>query len=270
MRFLDAEMDADEMDSFEKELQHNPEMRQQLNFEQSLRNSFSASPPASTYNEGRKIRKPVHIVRLLQAAAAIAVILLAVFIFQRSNKAVPPDTAQRTGVDTSNKKVQPPTDTTISEDIAQAKLEALFRRYYKKDSIPSDYPLYLAQAFTDYESGEYSTFQRLDLNNIPETRGTGNESAESARLRALGFYFKGLSFLQTNNSIEAIKNLTEVLNNKPDKALTAKARWYLMLAYLKANDRSRAMEECRRIITANENRVLVNNAKRVENSLKFK
>lgn len=41
IRFLDAEMEVAEMEAFEKELAANPEMRHQLDFEQSLRDDFA-------------------------------------------------------------------------------------------------------------------------------------------------------------------------------------------------------------------------------------
>ena len=41
IHFLDADMTLEEMNDFEKELKSNPEMQAQLEFEQSVRDSFS-------------------------------------------------------------------------------------------------------------------------------------------------------------------------------------------------------------------------------------
>src|SRR5690606_17612903 len=111
-------------------------------------------------------------------------------------------------------------------------LDLLFKQYFKKDDLPANYPLFLAEAFTDYESGNYKTLQQLNLNDLPQTRGT-DESGSKAIILQLGHYYKGLAFLQTNNTKEAIHHLNWVLNNRPANALRAKAQWYVALVYLK-------------------------------------
>ena len=224
MRFLDAEMEPDEMDAFEKELAANPEMRMQLDFEQSLRDGFTLGKtsnipgtiPAPPQSSGKlkSIQK-----WLAVAAAIITAFTLFVVFWQKPGKKQ--DVAVAGKMDTSLLVIPSPPGTTFDpakDSNKTVDLTLLFQQYFKKDALPEDYPLFLAEAFTGYEAGNYTTLQKLNLNNLPQTRG-GGEADSKENILQLGHYYKGLAFLQTNNAHDAITNLDWVLHNQSGKVL---------------------------------------------------
>ena len=274
IRFLDAEMGPDEMNAFEKELDSNAELRRQLDFEQSLRDNFALGnitslPGTVTAKESAAARgKTGKITRIQKwlaiVAAVITAIILVTIFWQKPGKA--PDVVNRNNnIDTVQKNKESPqvAITAPAKDSSEIINPALlFKQYFKKDVLPEHYPLYLAEAFTDYEMGNYKTLQQLNLNNLPQTRSDG-ETDSKANILKLGHYYKGLAFLQTNNTREAIMNLSWVLSNQPGNALRVKAQWHLALTYLKENNGEKAAELCRSIINNKENTILVKNAEEI-------
>lgn len=91
-RFLDADMDLAEMEAFEKELAANPEMRRQLDFEQSVRNEFASQELPDvigmTTEEApvarQMTRKTTRLQKWLVIGAAAAV-LAAVLVITKQN-----------------------------------------------------------------------------------------------------------------------------------------------------------------------------------------
>lgn len=273
MRFMDAKMDAAEMDAFVKELTSNPEMRRQLDFEQSLRDGFAlrkvTSLPGTGSAQGgvvtpKALGKITDLRRWLAIGAAVitAFMLFAIF-WKKPNK--PTDMVNVNNRDTTQKTAPHPqviVAAPAEDSSATIDLTNLFNQYFKKDVVPEHYPLFLAEALMDYESGNYKTLQQLNLNNLRETRGAGaTDSRENILL--LGHYYKGLAFLQTNNTRDAIINLHWVLNNRPGKALQAKTKWYLALAYVKENNSAKAAELCRSIVGNKDNDILVKSAEKI-------
>lgn len=273
-RFLNAEMEPAEMDAFEKELHTNPEMRHQIDFEQSLRNDFylqnitslpgttaagSSAPPPVIPN-----KKTFGIQRWLAlSAAVISACILITTLWPKPEKK--PDVANRAFIDTAQKTIDESeiTATTPAKDSSKViDLALLFKQYFKKDTIPEHYPMYLAEALTDYESGKYVTLQKLNLKDLPQTRSSG-EMDKKENILKWGHYYKGLAFLQTNNTKEVILNLGWVLDNQPGKALKAKTQWYLALTYLKENNREKAVELYHSIIKNKENQLIINNAEKI-------
>lgn len=264
------------MDAFEKELAANPEMRKQLDFEQSLRDEFMLQgtdhlPGTVAANESLSTpATPGKITRMqkwiaIGAAAVTAVTLLAIFW---QTPAKNPDVASRKHldvIDTTQKTASAPeiaVTAPVENSSGDIDLALLFKQYFKKDALPEQYPLFLAEALMDYESGKYTTLQKLNLNNLPRTRGTG-ETDSKENILQLGHYYKGLAFLQTGNTRDAITNLHWVLNNQPGKALQAKAQWYLALAYVKEGNMEKAAELCRSIVNNKKDGVLVKNAEKI-------
>ena len=216
IRFLDAGMDAAEMDAFEKELAANPEMRAQLDFEQSLRDDFALRnitnlPATESANEtvaGRTVPGKIRGMQkwfAIVAAVITAIMLVAIFWQKPETKR---DVANKNNMDTAEQTTKPaplvvatqPKDSSAAIDLA-----LLFKQYFKKDALPENYPLFLAEALTDYESGNYTTLQQLDLSNLPQTRSI-NESDSKENILLLGHYYKGQAFLQTGNTKQAIIN----------------------------------------------------------------
>lgn len=277
MRFLDAGMEEAEMDAFAKELDSSPEMRKQLDFEQSLRDGFAlrnmtSLPGVAPANEDPAMRKKTGRITSIQkwlaiGAAAITAFILFTIFWQKPEKGQ--NVVNRNGIDTlhhKNSEPQTAINAPVEDSSKGVDLALLFNQYYKKDALPEQYPLFLAEALMDYESGNYKTLQQLSLNNLPQTRGAGDTDNKKNILQ-LGHYYKGLAFLQTNNTGDAIINLHWVLHNQPDKALQVKAKWYLTLAYVKENNKEKAAELCRSIIDSEENRVLVKNAAQILDKL---
>lgn len=275
-RFLDADMDLAEMEAFEKELAANPEMRRQLDFEQSVRNEFASQELPDvigmTTEEApvarQMTRKTTRLQKWLVIGAAAAV-LAAVLVITKQNSSPKPAVADKIGVDTTRKEDVTPPVAVIrpAEDSSRLNFEALFKQYFKKDSLPDEYPLFLAEAFTDYASGKYSTLQQLSLKELPEVRGIdGNDSKE--KILQLAHYYKGLAFLQTNDTRQAAINLEWALNNHADKTLRAKAQWYLALTYLKEGKKEKAAVMCRNIISNKENTLVIKNAEKLLDRIK--
>ncbi|MFT3703119.1 MAG: tetratricopeptide repeat protein [Agriterribacter sp.] len=264
-RFLNLEMDETEMDAFEKELNTNPEMRHQLDFEQSLRDDFAVhnvtslpntTPVPATTGKLKGIRKWLAI-----SAAVITACILFSILWQKPSKK--PAIVNREDMDTTQKTINQVIAITPAKDSSKViDLLQLFNQYFKKDAIPQHYPMYLAEALTNYEAGNYATLQKLSLNNLPQTRSI-SETDSKENILTWGHYYKGLAFLQTGNTKEAAINLDWVLNNQPGKALKAKAQWYLALTYLKENNKEKAVELCNSIIQHKENQLLIENAKKI-------
>ncbi|MFT4016189.1 MAG: tetratricopeptide repeat protein [Agriterribacter sp.] len=274
MRFLNTEMDDAEMDAFEKELNANPEMRSQLDFEQSVRDSFALRnitvlPGIELVDNSAKINVPFRGVKQLRvwvaiSAAVVSVIVFLSIFFKKTEKNTV--TAATDTIDTAQQSTIPP-QVMVAEPVQKDSVEVidlvgLFKQYFKKDTLPEHYPLFLAEALIDYESGNYKALQQLNLKDLPQTRGA-DETGNRKSILQLGYYYKGLAFLQTGNTNEAIVNLKWVLNNQPDKNLRARAQWYLALIYLKENNGEKAAELCRSIINNKENHILVKNAEKI-------
>ncbi len=274
MRFMDTEMDAAEMEAFAQELAEYPELRKQLDFEQSVRDKLllgnssplpgiASIPNNSLIEEGQGKIRSLRKWFAFGAAAVIAIFLVAV---------VWKEPKVTTIVNVSNSdtdQVQPQTISTpititepepVKGSNQSVDMSELFKRYFKKDDLPEEYPLFLAEALLDYETGQYKTLLQLDLSNPPQTRGASE--ADKTNILQLGHYYKGLAFLQTGNTKEAIANLNKAIQNKPDKSLLTKTQWYLLLAYLKENNRKKAAELCNSIIKK-ENHTLVKEAKEI-------
>ncbi|MFT3750782.1 MAG: hypothetical protein QM768_20890 [Agriterribacter sp.] len=274
MRFLNTEMDDAEMDTFEKELNANPEMRSQLDFEQSVRDSFALRnitvlPGIELMDNSAKINvtsrevKQLRVWVAISAAVVSAIVFLSIFLKKTEKNTV---TAATDTIDTAQQSTIPPqaavAEPVQKDSIKVIDLAGLFKQYFKKDTLPEHYPLYLAGALMDYESGNYKTLQQLNLKDLPQTRST-DETGSRENILQLGHYYKGLAFLQTSNTKEAIINLNWVLNNQQANILRAKAQWYLALAYLKENNKEKAAELCRSIIRNKKNDILKKNAEKI-------
>lgn len=123
---------------------------------------------------------------------------------------------------------------------------ALVKKFYTKDKLPESYPVFLADAFTRFESGDYDALQQLNLSDISETRG-GNDLESKENILQLAHYYKGISYLETGNTAKAIVHFNWVLTNNPGKRLLAKAEWFLALAYLKEHEPGKTIELLKKI-----------------------
>ncbi len=241
--FLDANMKLEEMNAFEKELAINPAMRQQLDFELKARDSF-------TFNKNKIIDSTTNAIPITNnnsrrkkwfaiAAAAAVIIAVVSIIFLKPKKDIDKVIVQSN--DTNSVKKNDTTAITITQpndSIKTLTFIKLYQQYFSTDVVPENYPMYLAEALTNYQSGDYAAIQKLNLADIPEIRGTESKQP----VIELGHYYKGIAFLKTNNTKEAILNLQWVQKNSTDKNLQLKAQWYLALAYLKNNNAAEAIK----------------------------
>lgn len=135
----------------------------------------------------------------------------------------------------------PANDTSNNTEPLTAKVSptTLFKKYYRIEKAPANIPEQLTEALNDYNAKDYITIQQIDLDNLPKSRGA--ESIDShQKINELGYYFKGLSYMETGNHQEAVTNLQWVADSAISKQLKAKAQWYMALSYLKARNTSKA------------------------------
>ncbi|MBS1565256.1 MAG: hypothetical protein JST39_12760, partial [Bacteroidetes bacterium] len=216
-RFLDAAMDADEMEKFGAEVAADPEMAAQLDFELKVRDGFAVMKndkagqfsmelgyqPQPGPKDGTIVPKVISLRKWLTAAVAAAAVLgLAVIVLLNRQPAYNKTAADKKANDTSHDTTTKlPVATLVSpkDSSTAADESALFKKYFKKDRLPENYPVFLADALTRYEAGDYTALQKLDLANIPETRG-GDALDNKVQVLELGHYYKGISYMETGDA----------------------------------------------------------------------
>lgn len=113
---------------------------------------------------------------------------------------------------------------------------ALFKKYYAKDTSNPKMPDMLAMVPANYRNGDYS-FREIDLGKIPISRGSSNDINSKQNILQLAHYYKGLSYVETNDYKKAIENLQWVITNAINDQIKIKAQWYLALIYLKEGNK---------------------------------
>jgi hypothetical protein len=116
----------------------------------------------------------------------------------------------------------------------------LYAQHFVKDTIPHAVPQMLAQALADYDKNVYSGIQQYDLKNLPNLKG--NDASQKQQVLELGYYYKGVSFMVTNEYKNAQPCLEWVINNVTNENLKRKAEWYLALSYLKTSEKDKALK----------------------------
>jgi TolA-binding protein len=243
IQFLDADMTIAEMDAFEKELEANPSMRSQLDFEQSIRNNFLQEENKKDTIDVQHSKNSTTIKPIANknnwfaiAASLIAIVSIATFYIFKSEKKAPIDLVKN--IDTLNVIKGDTVSANIVkviDTIVQPNLSAIFEEYFEPDKIPENYPIQLAAELTDYEKGNYASIQKLDITKVTETRGGDDKRA----ILELAHYYKGIALLKSNKLEDAITNLQWVKNNATDASMKANANWYLGLGYLKMREISK-------------------------------
>ena len=120
----------------------------------------------------------------------------------------------------------------INPEIQKINVSALAKKYYAKDTASPVMPDLLAMVPADYKKGDYA-FREINLNKQPLTRGSSNDINSKQSILQLGHYYKGLSYIETNDNREAIENLQWVIDSALSRQLKIKAQWYMALIYLK-------------------------------------
>jgi hypothetical protein len=254
IRFLDAGMTLEEMNAFEKELEANPAMRQQLDFEQSVRDSYALNKD----EEAGDYENTIPIVRsfnkkkwvAIAIAASVVAALITIFFLQPENKPTPvivqdKDTTGTKKKDTVQLVIKKTDDSSKTRSTA-----SIYKQYFALDAIPETYPMYLAEALTNYENGNYNSIQKLDLSDIPDLRS----NADKQVVLETGHYYKGIAFLKTGNTTQGIINLQWVEKKGENTELKSKAAWYLSLGYLKNNQVTEAVGQLKKVVASTYDR----------------
>lgn len=236
--FLDAEMTIEEMVAFEIELEANPYMRTQLDFEQSIRDNFYTQQIDTSFVNKKKVI-PINNNRKkwLGIAAATLLIAIAAIFFLNTKNNTPTIVAKKNDAIKTEK-----IDTQALPKILPSKIKGetdfaeLFEQYFEPDKVPETYPIQLAEAFNGYEKGNYSVIEKLDADAVANSRGIEDKQSILETLH----YYKGIAFLKNNNTGQALVNLQWVLQNSSNDTLKANANWYLGLGYLKRGELGKA------------------------------
>jgi hypothetical protein len=161
----------------------------------------------------------------------------------------PPPVAKK--IDTSSAKKSTNNDLTnitpkdsiknINSEIGKFNGSASFKKYYAKDMSNQPMPELLAMVPSNYQKGNYSYSETINLANVLNTRGSSADINSKQNILQLGHYYKGLSYIETNDDKKAFENLQWVIDSAQSPQLKIKAQWYLALIYLKQNNTTRAM-----------------------------
>lgn len=267
-KYLDGEMSPDDEKVFLDELNMNATLQENLEFEQNLRENIESITEKNIsevdFNIEKKFNDAPYIKSLIEKAGkgrksqAISIkSWIAIGVAASSIIAVsiiwllsPDPKTQKTAeirVDSpiikkdSSLLTKPKNSiNNIVPSPPNINLAELYNKFFKKENVPEEKPVVLAEALMDYENEEYKTLQNLDLNNLPADRGPA-ESNEKQYIKELGHYFKGLSFIETNEDQQAIKNLQWVIDSANNKQLLVKAQWYLALINIKKGNNNKAI-----------------------------
>lgn len=143
--------------------------------------------------------------------------------------------------------LQNPNAGQVAEEQAPIHRATLYEQNFEADKIPDDTNGPLEDAFVYYATGEYKkAIAAIDGGGTGEaTRGN------DAFTPLTGFYasyYKALSLMHTNHTAAAIPLLQKAVQQSPVQMLTAKASWYLSLAYLKEEKITDATETLQTLI----------------------
>ena len=252
--FIDADMTMEEMEAFEKELNTNPEMRKQLDFELSVRDTFQFKDGKEHRELNNSITVPGvkknvgYIWKLAAAAAACVLVILSTILLVNRKKSDPSfvkriDTLHQTKNDTANITQVPNTNKLLQVAV---NTDSLFKKYYIKEPVPDEYPMLLADAFDNYKKGNFNTFEHLDLSGI-QTRGGADENET---ILTMGNFYKGIAALEKNKTVKAVSYFNQVLLNAKGEIWREKAHWYLAMSYLKATNGVAAFTELNQVTGA--------------------
>ena len=114
----------------------------------------------------------------------------------------------------------------------------LFAQSFNIEKVPEgNYPL-LNQALKAYNNKDYTAIQTYPLDEMPTSRGAGDEHD---KMQGIGYYYRGISYLATNDPNKAITSLQWVIDHHPSEELVWKAQWYKALAFVKLSRTAEAI-----------------------------
>ena len=119
-------------------------------------------------------------------------------------------------------------------ELTRQKNLALAGTWFKKDGLPAIKYDMLDKALADYSKGDYSTIQKYPLNDIPELKGAAPDQRQ--KIRELGYYYQGISYLATKEPLRARTSLQWVIDHAITEELVWKAQWYQALAFISTSN----------------------------------
>jgi hypothetical protein len=194
--------------------------------------------------KGKVINLRSWIVIVAAACIAFAIISVVWFMQRASSPELVKTNETRIAKKDSNNNMAKtnPNDSTSTIHSPAKKINyiALFKKYYAKDKDNPEMPDLLAAVPENYKNGDYS-FRKINLDNIPVSRGSSKDKNSRQNILQLGHYYKGLSYIETNSDKKAIEQLKWVIENARNEKIKIKAQWYLALIYLKSNENKKAV-----------------------------
>ncbi len=300
MRFLDGEMNLDEIVAFEKELKVDKELREQMGFQIQLqqintkeegktgnenlrslldkaKNEFLQNKEQTTGSEKNKhtaiSNKKVGYSYWL-AAATVAALAFIASLFYYTGKQNNSNTASHDRKDTaiinhfpSSAVIVPDTanNKITNVDSVQIKLIAsLTKMYYRREGMIDNVPEVMQQPVEAYVSGNNTPIQKFDINTIPKTRGTDDH----ARINEVDHYYKAVSFIETAEYDKAFFNLQWVIEKSTDESLRVKATWYKAIVYLKEGKITEAENLLKGIVDDKKENIYSKKAREIIEKLK--
>jgi hypothetical protein len=218
-KFLDAGMSIEEMNNFEQELNNNPKLREQLNFEQGVREALFNNNDIIELPQTKYSFLATPIFKVAIAASFIGIITTTYFLFKPKNSVT---------ITKQNK----PSNIINSKNDTAINAKELFTSYYKKDNLPNEIPLVLASALSDYKQNQYEKILAFNEDNIPETRGVNDAINSKENIKTLVKYYKAIAYIEEVQYNKAIPFLNQILEQHHSIKLRQSAEWYLALSYL--------------------------------------
>jgi len=250
--YLDERMSSEEATAFMQEVREDNTLQEYLQFEIELRENLVALKgveiPAiavSIVEPSLNSKKSKTITWRTTLAIAAGLVLAAAGIYWLSGGVSQrPDMAKRNSapvrVDTVIAKTSPDT---LGANPPHDKINfaALFARYYTREPV-HEKPDQLYLALNDFENKKYKTIQDVDLSEFSSGLRGPLSDDEIQHLEELGHFYKGISFIETNDNTKAVANLSWIIANSKSKTLQQKAIWYLSLIFIRQGEINKAIE----------------------------
>lgn len=204
-----------------------------------------------TVKQANKLIKPNFSFKLLVAASFIIAISAAILWFyyrddknsivQSNNKNdQTSDIVQnKDKINTSNNDSNGVKESPINKE-RNIEYGVVYKNAYRKDTSSFEIPGMLSSLPEAYRDSNYTAILSLDLDNLPVIMGTDEVNSEQ-NILAIGYYYKGLALMETNEHQSAILSFQWVIKNSKNVWLMNRSKWYAALAYLKLNDPNKAL-----------------------------
>ena len=305
IRYLNNELPEEEEIIFVKRLSDRPELQQAFDLELILRshalqtdknelpaladisfetaddfltraeNTLAATP---TNHENQKIVQTpvVNIWNYKKTIAAAAVlVLVAVSVFYFVNRNSTPELANKkntrtpidrnlTNIDTGKRQVTIDTNAIVPNENLLADIGQTF---YKRYQHNTDDPVEIGMYYNHYQAKEFR--QVLDAQETDYITKGGVDD-EQDRIQQYMLFYKALANLESKTPQRAVTLLKTVVQKKDQQQeLYYRAQWYLLMAYLKLQDKQNAQKIAAAVVSEKDNPYRLN-AMRIQELLTAK